>query len=299
MTTGATTIARNTNGSQLATQQDAIDVVQEDPLQGYRSPLVNRFIEPPDVSSIVFPDVSSIVTEQPQSLLCPLPNDGPAVDDALLDDLYQEHMVSRVSMVLPNRKEIERSDYVWFHLDTGATCTVSYCPGESHCPTPTTIKCGTAAEGPSHVVESLKYLIGDFETSQSTMVLSDHATIPSFKRHSMSLYALKDVGFDVTHLLLEKDNFLTIRRPGSDERFQSIPLITHGRSDYVRVKLYKPSSDTMTDKLCLATSVPGRLGMTHQSVARLNLAKQFTGSSLYTLELYRYCCPGEIRHNYK
>jgi hypothetical protein len=126
--------------------------------------------------------------------------------------------------------------------------------------------------------------------------IPDHATIPSFKRRSMSLHALKDVGFDVTHSLLEKGNILTIRRAGSDERFQSIPLITHGRSDYVRVKLYKPASDTLSDKhnlAILAISVTGRQGMTHQSVARINLAKKFTGSSLYALEHYRYGCPGE------
>jgi hypothetical protein len=107
--------------------------------------------------------------------------------------------------------------------------------------------------------------------------IPDHATIPSFKRRSMSLHALKDVGFDVTHSLLEKGNCLTIRRAGSDERFQSIPLITHGPLDYVRVKLYKPSSDTLTDKHNLAISAIYVPGMTHQSVARINLAKKFTG----------------------
>jgi hypothetical protein len=109
----------------------------------------------------------------------------------------------------------------------------------------------------------------------------------------MSLHALKDVGFDVTHSLLEKGNFLTIQRAGSDERFQSIPLITHGRSDYVRVKLYKPSSDTLPDKHNLAISAISVPGMMHQSVTRINLAKKFTGSSLYALEHYRYGCPGE------
>jgi hypothetical protein len=115
----------------------------------------------------------------------------------------------------------------------------------THCPTPTSVKCGTATDGPSHVVESLGYLIGDFETSQSTMIpceIPDHATIPSFKHRSMSFHALKDIGFDVTHSLLAKGNFLTIRRAGSDDRFQSVPLITHGRSGYVRVKLYKPTT---------------------------------------------------------
>jgi hypothetical protein len=68
---------------------------------------------------------------------------------------------------------------------------------------------------------------------------------------------LKDVGFDVTHSLLSEGNFLTIRHTGSDERFQSILLITHGRSDYVRVKLYKPLTDTMTDKLELVNPLPG------------------------------------------
>jgi hypothetical protein len=108
----------------------------------------------------------------------------------------------------------------------------------------------------------------------------------------MSLHALKDVGFDVTHSLLEKGNFLTICRAGSDQRFLSIPLITHGRSDYVRVKIYKPSSDNLTDTRDLATP-PSRLGMTHRSIVRINLAKTLTGSSLHALEHYRYGCPGE------
>jgi hypothetical protein len=256
-------------------------------------PLVNRFIGSPAVSLIVFPNISSIIKEQRPSLML-LP-DGPAIDDALLDGLYDEHTVSRVAIDLLKRNAIKRSDYVWFHLDTGVTCTVSHCSGESHCPTPTTIKCGTAADGPSHVVESLGYLICDFETSQSTMVpfeIPDHATIPSSKRRSMSLHALKYVVFDVIHSLLEKGNFLTIRRAGSYQRFQSIPLITHGRSDYVRVKRFKTSSDTLTDTRDLATPL-SRLGMTHQSIACINLAKTLTGSSLYALEHYRYGCPGE------
>jgi hypothetical protein len=139
-------------------------------------------------------------------------------------------------VLLPLRESIKHADYVWFHLNTDATCTVSHCSGESHCPTPTSVKCGTAADGPSHVVESLGYLIGDFETSNSKIIpfeIPDHAAIPPFKRRSMSLHALKDIGFDVTRSILSKGNFLTIRQAGSDDRFQSVPLITHDRSDYV------------------------------------------------------------------
>jgi hypothetical protein len=155
-----------------------VDFIQEEPLQGYRSPLVNHFISPLSISSIIDPR---------STLLMPLPKDGPAIDDQVLDALYQEHMVSRVALTLPQRGQLKHANYVWFHLDTGATCTVSHCSGESHCPTPTTVKCGTAADGPSHVVESLGYLIGDFETSSSKMIpfeIPDHATIPSFKRRS-------------------------------------------------------------------------------------------------------------------
>jgi hypothetical protein len=224
---GTTTTTHNANGTQ-SVQQEAIDYVQEEPLQGYRSPLVNHFISPPSVTLII---------DHHSTLLMPLPDDDPAIDDDVLDALeYNEHLVSRVAIALPPRGQLKHADYVWFHLDTGATCTVSHCSGESHCPTPTTVKCETAADSPSHIVESLGYFIGDFETSNSKMIpfeIPDHATIPSFKRRSMSLHALKDIGFDVTHSLLSTGNFLTIRRADSTERFQSVPLITHGRSDYV------------------------------------------------------------------
>jgi hypothetical protein len=214
---GTTTATHNTNGPQ-SVQQQAVDYVQEEPLQGYRSPLVNHFISPPSISSII---------DHHSTLLMPLPDDGPAIDDDILDVLYHEHIVSRVALTLPQRGQLKHTNYVWFHLDTGATRTVSHCSGESHCPTPTTVKCGTAADGPSHVVEALGYLIGDFETSSSKMIpfeIPDHATIPSFKRRSMSLHALKDIGFDVTHSLLSTGNFLTIHRADSAERFQSVPL---------------------------------------------------------------------------
>jgi hypothetical protein len=65
----------------------------------------------------------------------------------------------------------------------------------------------------------------------------------------MNLHALKDIGFDVTHSLLLTGNFLTIHRADSAERFQSVPLITHGRSDYVRVKLYKPTTGALSSPL--------------------------------------------------
>jgi hypothetical protein len=202
MTQGASTKAHNMSGNQTV-EQEAVDVVQEDPPQSYRSPLVNHFIQAPVISSI---EITSVITP----LLMPLPEAGAAIDDDVLDSLYYDLVVSRVSVALPQRKEIKSTDYVWFHLDTDATCTVSHGSGESHCPTPTSVKCGTATDGPSHVVKSLGYLIGDFETSESTMIpfeIPDHAMIPSFKRRLMSLHVLKNVGFDVTHSLLSKGNF--------------------------------------------------------------------------------------------
>jgi hypothetical protein len=126
MTQGASTKARNTSGNQTV-YQEAVDAVQGDPLQSYRSPLVNHFIQAPVISSI---KITSVITP----LLMPLPEAGAAIDDDILDSLYYDLMVSRVSVALPQRKEIKSTDYVWFHLDTGATCTVFHCCGESHCP---------------------------------------------------------------------------------------------------------------------------------------------------------------------
>jgi hypothetical protein len=105
----------------------------------------------------------------------------------------------------------------------------------------------------------------------------------------MRLHALKDIGFDATHSLLSTGNFLTIRRADSAERFQSVPLITHGRSDYVRVKIYKPTTGPPSSE---KVKNQDSCGMTHQTVARLDLAKTFSGTSLYALEHFRYGCPG-------
>jgi hypothetical protein len=122
---GSSTSKRNTSGTQ-SVEQEAANAVEEDPLQSYPSPLVNHFIQAPSISSL---EITSIMTP----LLMPLPEVGPVIDDDILDSLYYDHVVSRVSVALPQRKEIKSIDYVWFHLDTGATCTVSHCSGESHC----------------------------------------------------------------------------------------------------------------------------------------------------------------------
>jgi hypothetical protein len=58
--------------------QEAIDAVQDDPLQSYRSPLVNHFIQAPAISSI---NISNYFSP----LLMALPDPGPAVDDDILD----------------------------------------------------------------------------------------------------------------------------------------------------------------------------------------------------------------------
>jgi hypothetical protein len=52
---------------------------------------------------ITLPPISSIVAESATSLMLPLPDYGPAIDDDLLEPLYHDHVVSRVSVSLPNR----------------------------------------------------------------------------------------------------------------------------------------------------------------------------------------------------
>jgi hypothetical protein len=81
-------------------EQEAIDAVQDDPLQSYRSPLVNHFIQAPVISSI---NIASNFSP----LLMALPDPGPAIDDDVMDSLYYDLVVSRVSVTLPQRKEIK------------------------------------------------------------------------------------------------------------------------------------------------------------------------------------------------
>jgi hypothetical protein len=100
----STTVSRNTSGTQ-SVEQEAVDYVQDEPLQGYRSTLVHHFMQ------VKAPSVSSIHYEQ-LSLLRPLPEDGPAVDDALLKALYHEHVVARVAIDLPNRGSLKHANYV-------------------------------------------------------------------------------------------------------------------------------------------------------------------------------------------
>jgi hypothetical protein len=80
---GSTTFNCNTSSNQ-SVEQEAIDAVQEDPLQGYRSPLVNHFIHVP-------PAVSSILDDSHRHSL---PADGPKIDEKLLETLNSDQLVS-------------------------------------------------------------------------------------------------------------------------------------------------------------------------------------------------------------
>jgi hypothetical protein len=158
----------------------------------FRPPIVNHFLKGPHISAI------SLTTTRSKPPLLDFPSDGPSIDEIMPDSLYDEHIVSRIAVQLTLKTHQDKGsvEHVWFHLNIGATCTVSHKSGTTHCPTPTSAQCGTAANGPAHGIESLGCLVGDFEMTNSQVIpfeIPDHATIHPFKQCSMSLHALKDI----------------------------------------------------------------------------------------------------------
>jgi hypothetical protein len=76
---------------------------------------------------------------------------------------------------------------------------------------------------------------------------------------------------------------LKIRKVGQHQ-WHSVPLVTNGRSDYVKVRLHQPAVAGVSSFDCAA--------LTEQTVSRIDLAKTMTGLSMFSLIHLRYGCPG-------
>ena len=108
--------------------------------------------------------------------------------------------------------------------------------------------------------------------------------ITSFQRRSLSIHALKDLGFEARHAMYQDGNILELRRFDSTI-WSRVPLITHGKSDYVRVRLHRPSVAGLSH-------FSAKTALTAQSVARIDLAQQLSGDAKLILLHLRYGCPG-------
>jgi hypothetical protein len=176
-----------------------------------------------------------------------LPHDGPEVT-----------FVSRV----------QRSDTVLAHVDTGATVMVSNVLGEIHGAVPTNAHCGTAMTGSKATIDALGTwmvdLVRSVDGKDLPLALRGTTQITDFQRRSLSLHALKELGFDCAHVLTQNGNFLKITMESIEYVF---PLLTINGGDYVEMRIHRPPPASVAA----------------YTVARLDLAKNFHPESLYSL----------------
>jgi hypothetical protein len=141
------------------------------------------------------------IDEQP-NLIANLPTDGPEVDF---------------------RSRVNRSDTVVAHVNTGATVMVSNVHGEIHGAIPTTAHCGTAMTGSRATIDALGTwmvdLVGSVNGKGLPLALRGTTQITDFQQRSLSLHALKELGFDCAHILTQEGNFLEIVSSGTKHRF--------------------------------------------------------------------------------
>jgi hypothetical protein len=236
--------APNSHSLQNATE-DAVETVWTDGVEAYRSPYIHHQLKTcsvlkktresrPLIGSLELdPDAfaSFIGTEGTQ---IDLPQDGPPLPENL------------VASIKADSTHAYKAAY--FHVDTGATCLVTDHACELHCPVPTHATCGTAAKGPRTTINVMGCLVLDFISDKGHHIpleFPQATEIQQFQRRSLSCHALKDLGYEVQHAFLLTGNLLRLRKIGTKE-WHAIPLVTYGRSDYVKVKLHLPSVEGLT-----------------------------------------------------
>jgi hypothetical protein len=116
-------------------------------------------------------------------------------------------------------------------------------------------------------------LVGSKAGKDLPLALRGTTQITGFQRRSLSLHALKELGFDCAHVLTQEGNLLKITMDGEEHVF---PLNTINGGDYVEMQIHSPPSASVAAF----------------TVARLDLAKNFQADGLFTLLHLRYGCPG-------
>jgi hypothetical protein len=177
---------------------------------------------------------------------------------------------------------VQRSDTVLAHVDMGATVMVSNILGEIHGAVPTNACCGTAMTGSRATINALGTwmvdLVGSVDGKDLPLALQGKTQRADFQRRSLSLHALKELGFDCAHILTQNGNFLKINMEGIEYVF---PLLTINGCDYVKMRIHCPPPASAA-----AYTVP-----------RLDLAKNFHPESLYSLLHLQYGCPEQRQWN--
>ena len=110
--------------------------------------------------------------------------------------------------------------------------------------------CGTALTGSKTTIDALGTWMIDFVGSTDKqdlpMALCGTTQITDFQRRSISLHALKELGFDCSHVLTQKGNFLEIISAGNKFIF---PLLTINGGDYIEIKIHRPPPETVAARM--------------------------------------------------
>jgi hypothetical protein len=149
---------------------------------------------------------------------------------------------------------------------------------EIHGAVPTNARCGTAMTGSKATIDALGTsmldLVGSVDGKDLSLALQGTAHITDFQQCSLSLHALKELGFDCAHVLTQNGNFLKITMESIEYVF---PLLTINGGDCVEMRIHRPPPASAAA----------------YTVAHLDLAKNFHPESLYSLLHLRYGCPGQ------
>jgi hypothetical protein len=133
-------------------------------------------------------------------------------------------------------------DTVAAHVNTSATVMVSNVQGEIHGAIPTMAHCGTAMTGSKSSIDALGAwmvdLVGSENGKDLPLVLQGTTQITGFQQQSMSLHALKEAGFNCSHVLTQRGTFLNIT---ANEIQYCFPLITIDGGDFIEMRVHRPS----------------------------------------------------------
>jgi hypothetical protein len=251
VTTSVTFAADNADEKTTSLQnatEDVIETVRTDGVEAYRSPFICHHLKHkesrPFIGAIDFdPDLCASFLG-PEGTMIDIPQDGPPLPEDFVGSIVTDPTTSYKT--------------AYFHVDTGATCIVTDQQAELHCPVRTQATCGTAAKGPRTLINAMGCLVLDFVSDNGHVIpleFPQAMEIQKFQRRSLSCHALKDLGFEVQHAFLTTGKLLRLQKVGTTT-WHYIPLVTHGRSDYVKVQLHLPpiegvtkfTSDTASEK---------------------------------------------------
>ena len=85
-------------------------------------------------------------------------------------------------------------------------------------------------------------LVGSNQGTGLPLALRGTTQITEFQQRSLSLHALKELGFDCSHILTQSGNFLEITSNGVKHIF---PLLTINGGDYIEMRVHRPPPESV------------------------------------------------------